>query len=162
MNGNAKLITTYETDRRTRKQLERYELLLSKLSDKELKERYHKLKPIAEYLDAYYYLRKYKLSELKHDSFLYSLPDDIRTQVDIEIYEPIDEFNCYHTYGRANIFKPTIAEILTQFPTELIKESDAFVMTDYPHFYEEIDTNSKLFKAGYHESTIRALRLKKN
>lgn len=161
MNSKVTLVKVQELDKRTNKMIDVPELLIPELSDKELMERYHQIKPLVKYENDYYKLKKYSLRELKHNSFIWFNPEDLKSVVDLDNYDLLDEFDCYHSFGYYGLFKPTIAEVLTQYPDELLKESNAFILCDYPKYDSDLEANSDIFKAGYHESTIKALRLKK-
>ena len=59
-----------------------------------------------------------------------------------------------------NLFEPKVAEILEQFPDELLEESNAFYILDYPQNTLDLCNQLDVLKSGCHKSTVRALRIK--
>ena len=135
-------------------------IVLPHLTHDELLARYRNIKPIVYYKKLFYYLKKYNEKMLRNESYIYNLEKNIRDRVDIRDYEVLDDFSCYHTYGNINLFKPSIAEVLEQFPDELLDEANAFYMIDYPQTSNDLGNQINTIKAGCHKSQIRALRIK--
>ena len=73
----------------------------------------------------------------------------------------IAEFPCYHTYGYPGLFKPSIAEVLQQFPDDVLEKANAFYMISYPENASDLNLQSEIVNAGCHQSTVKALLLKK-
>lgn len=138
------------------------EIILPHVSDEELLNRFQKIRPIVKYKDwLYYYKTDTNIEELRNVEYMWDPKNDIRELVNIEYFEELGVFPCYHTYGYYGIFKPTIAEVLEQFPDEYLEQATAFYMVDYPK--NDIDLNKQLeiVNSGCHESRVSALRLRK-
>ncbi len=140
---------------------EYYKILLPYLTHDELLARYKNIKPIVYYNNNFYNLKKYNEKMLRNESYIYNLKNNIRDIIDLNESEILDDFNCYHKYGNMNLFKPSIAEILEQFPDNLLDEANAFYMIDYPNDVTDLNNQLDILKAGCHKSTIRALKLKR-
>lgn len=134
-------------------------IILPYLTDDELLARYRRIKPIVSIDEVYYYLKRYNVSMMRNQSYLCNVDKNIRTQVDMMGAEVIAEFSCYHTSGC--FFKPSIAEVLQQFPDEVLNEANAFYMTSSPETAFDLNMQSEIINAGCHQSTVRALVLKK-
>lgn len=136
-------------------------IILPHLTDDELLDRYRKIKPIVSIDELYYYLKRYNVSMMRNEAYLWDIYKDIRRQVDMTGAETIAEFSCYHTYGYVGFFKPTIAEVLQQFPDDVLNEANAFYMTNSPETVFDLNMQSKIVSAGCHQSKVKALVLKK-
>lgn len=136
-------------------------IIVPHLTDEELLARYRKIKPIVLYEGAYYYLKQYDITMIRKNSYIQNLKENIKDQVETAEAQIIDEFPCYHTYGHIGFFKPTIAEVLEQFPDEVIKEANAFYMTTSPKHHFDVDNLSQIANARCHQSTVKALILKR-
>lgn len=136
------------------------EIILPHLTDLELFERYKRIKPIIVFNSLYYYLRDYSLKELRGQSYLWNAHNDIRNQVDLSNAKVLSDFSCYHTYGYYGIFKPSIAEVLEQFPDEVLEEANAFYMTYCPNDVRDLNLEKRIVEAGCHHSRVRALVIK--
>ena len=139
---------------------EKRKIILPQLSDEELWERYKRIKPIVEYQDNYYQLKPYTMEMLRHQSFIHNSKKDIRDQVDLTNAKVITEFSCYHTYGYYGLFKPTIAEVLQQFPDEGLLEANAFMMSQVPESITDLNEQQEIINLGCHKSKIKALVIK--
>ena len=136
-------------------------IVLPHISDNELLERYIKIKPIASYEETYYYLKKYNVDKMRNQSYIWNLEKDIRGIVDMTGAETITEFPCYHTYRYPGLFKPSIAEVLQQFPDDALEEANAFYISSYPQTAHDLNLQSEILTAGCHQSTVKALKLRK-
>ena len=136
-------------------------IILPKITDEELLKRYTRIKPIVLYKEMYYYLKKYNIYQIRNYDYLWDLRKNIRKKVDMNNSEVIGEFPCFHTFGYVGMFKPSIAEVLSQFPDELIKEANAFYLSEYPQNINDLNMQSEIISAGCHKSTVKALILKK-
>ena len=141
-------------------------IILPEISDVELLERYKDIRPIVynweEYL--FYYLRNFNLDELRKLSFLADINKNLDVMVknsDSVKVDVLDEFSCYHTYGIPMFFKPSIAEVLSQFPDELLNEANAFYLYDYPKNATDLDKQFDILAAGCHKSRVKALKIHK-
>ena len=75
--------------------------------------------------------------------------------------ETIAEFPCYHTYGNVELFKPSVAEVLQQFPDDILNVANAFYMTNSLENKYDLNMQSEILNAGCHQSTVKALVLRK-
>ncbi len=139
----------------------RNKIILPYLTDDELLARYKRIKPIVSIDEVYYYLKRYNVKMMRNVAYLWNVDDDIRAKVDMTDAKTLAEFPCYHTYGYVGFFKPSIAEILQQFPDDVLDEANAFYMTHSPENEYDLNAQLEIVKAGCHQSTVRALRLKK-
>ena len=136
-------------------------IILPYLTDDELLARYRRIKPIVSIDELYYYLKRYNVSMMRNQSYLWNADKDIRSQVDMTGAETIAEFPCYPPYGYVGLFKPSIAEVLQQFPDDVLNEANAFYMTSSPETIFDLNMQSEIVNAGCHKSTVKALVLKK-
>ena len=67
----------------------------------------------------------------------------------------LDDITTYHGYGYYGIFKPSIAEVLAQIPTELIDRVVAFEIIDWPRDASDLNREREALDAGYHVATTR-------
>ena len=140
---------------------EHSKIILPHLTDDELLARYKRIKPIVSYQELYYYLKRYNAEILRNHSYISNIEKDIREQVDMTDVKTLAEFPCYHTYGWYGLFKPTIAEVLQQFPDDVLEEANAFYMTSAPENEYDLVLQKEIVNAGCHRSTVKALVLKK-
>jgi len=136
-------------------------IILPHLTDDELLARYKRIKPIVFYQELYYYLKRYNADMMRNQSYIWNIKSDIREQVDMTDAKTLAEFPCYHTYGYYGFFKPSIAEVLQQFPDEILEEANAFYMSSAPENECDLASQTEIVEAGCHRSTVRALVLKK-
>ena len=142
-------------------QFEYTKIILPKITTKELIERYKKIKPIVQIEDIHYLLREFTTDELKHCSYIWNQDKDKRNIINKNQIETIGEFPCYHTYGYHGFFKPSIEEVLSQFPDELLKEANAFYLYHSPETCEDLNKQWDIINAGCQKSNVKALILKK-
>jgi len=139
----------------------RNKIILPRITDDELLARYTRIKPIVSYQELYYYLKLYNVDMMRNQSYIWDLKNSISEQIDMTDAKTIAEFSCYHTYGYYGLFKPSIAEVLQQFPDEILEEANAFYMTSEPKNEHDLKSQSEIINAGCHRSTVKALILKK-
>ncbi len=139
----------------------RQKIILPYLTDDELLARYRRIKPIVSIDEIYYYLKRYNVDMMRNHSYLWDVQKDIREQVDMSDAQTLAEFPCYHTYGFVGYFKPSIAEILQQFPDDVLDEANAFYMISSPENEYDLNMQSAIVNAGCHQSVVKALKLKK-
>lgn len=125
-------------------------LVLPNLTDEELLARYRKVKPIVLYGGVYHYLKRYNVKMMRCQAFNWGIEKSIRATVDMKGALTIGEFPCYHTCSYIGFFKPSIAEVLQQFPDELLEEANAF----------ELEYAGALTDIYCHKSKVKALKLK--
>ncbi len=136
-------------------------IILPYLTDDELLARYRRIKPIVSIDNVYYYLKRYNVNMMRTQAYLWNLSKDIRAKVDMTDAKTIAEFPCYHTYGYVGFFKPSIAEVLQQFPDDVVDEANAFYMTSSPENAYDLNMQKEIINAGCHQSTVKALVLKR-
>ena len=131
------------------------------IDDKRLLDLYKRLKPIVTIDELKYLLREFSLYELRNISYLWNANDDKTETVDTSKLEPIQEFPCLHTYGYYGLFKPSVAEVLSQAPEKTIEEANCFEIISYPRTREEIFRYSEIVNNGYHLSKVKSYKLNK-
>lgn len=136
-------------------------IILPQISDEELLERYNQIKPVFSEEKLYWYLRRYSLEQIRNQSYLWNAHKDKEEQFDMANAETIAEFSCYHTYGYYGMFKPSIAEVLQQFPDFALKDANAFYMYDSPDDMADLRQQWNIIEAGCQKSKVRALSLRK-
>jgi hypothetical protein len=77
-----------------------------------------------------------------------------------EDLEVIQDFACLHTWGQYGIFKPTIAEVLSQMPEHIAQQSDYFEIIEGPETAEDLNKQKDIVNAGFHLSRVRAYKVK--
>ena len=141
------------------------DILIPKITDEELYKRYESIKPVVTVKGNLYYLRKFTLDEIKGITYIGNLEKDLRKQVDedeIEEWEGKD-FRCLHTFGHPLLFKPSIAEVLSQIKECDIPKVKAFEIIEYPRNISNVEQDSfslVALKAGYHVSVVRLYKEK--
>lgn len=138
-----------------------HKIILPKLSDDELLARYRRIKPLIKEEELYYYLKRFNLIQMRNHSYLWNTDNDKRGQVDMTGSEIIAEFSCYHTYSYYGFFKPSIAEVLQQFPDDVLSEANAFYMFESPKTSDDLGKQWDIVNAGCQRSKVKALVLKK-
>ena len=130
------------------------------ISDEELKKRYEQIKPVITVKGKLHYFRKFTFDELRSISYIWNLGEDVREEVGenkLEVLEDRD-FVCLHDYGYPGLFKPSIAEVLSQIKEYDLPFVKAFEIIESPQtandFYKDSFT-SIAFDNGYHVSTVR-------
>lgn len=136
-------------------------IILPKITKEELISRYKRIKPIVNIDDIYYLLKEFTVEELTNLAYTWRQEKDKREMVDASSIETIGEFPCYHTYGFYGFFKPSIEEVLSQFPDDMLKQANAFYLYHRPETTYDLTKNSDIINAGCHKSTVKALVLKK-
>ncbi|MBR2587549.1 hypothetical protein IKE71_04240 [Candidatus Saccharibacteria bacterium] len=138
------------------------EMHISWIPKEEIVERYSRIKPVAKKDGKLYWLRPFDEGELFNISYLWD--DETEEQVqDGEIVPiPDKDFRCLHKYGYYGLFKPSVAEVLTQIDSELLGTVVAFEIIDSPETAEDFyrdEFTSTAFNSGYHVSTVRLYKL---
>ncbi len=136
-------------------------IILPYLTNDELLARYKRIKPIVSVNGSYYYLKRYNASMMRSRAYLWNISRDIRGEVDMTDAEVIAEFPCYHPYCYVGFFKPTIAEVLQQFPDNALDKANAFYMANSLETIFDLNMQAEIVHAGCHQSTVKALVLKK-
>ena len=136
-------------------------IIIPKLTNEELIALYERIRPIVEFNDEKYLLKKFTLDQIINTSYIYNIEDDIRVLVDQEDLETVEEFPCFHTYGYPGFFKPSIGEALSQLPEKSKIESNYFEMIEQPDTVEDLNMYFDVINKGYHVSKIRTYKIHK-
>ena len=113
-------------------------LEIPKIDDNRLKELYKLLKPIVIIDEMKYLLREFILQELRNQSYIWNRTEDKRDVVDPSKLETVDDFLCLHTWGYYGLFKPSIAEVLSQAPENVIEQANTFEIIESPETREDV------------------------
>lgn len=133
-----------------------YIVKIPKITDEELLKRYAKIKPIVDIGGKKYFLREFTLKELRSFSYIWKKDEDKTQEVNMEEYVSIGEdFECLHTYGYYGLFKPSIAEVLSQIKDIDVELVDAFEIIKSPETMEDFGKNINAFNQGFHSSIVR-------
>lgn len=136
-------------------------IVLPRIKTKELLKRYKKVKPIVFFDDIYYSLREFSIFELKNVCYLFNIPENKIIKISSKKIETIGEFFCYHSYNVPEMFIPSIEEILSQFPDDLLNEANGFCLSYYPQCIDDFRRQWEMIAAGCHKSKVKALVIKK-
>lgn len=92
--------------------------------------------------------KKHSLKQIREESYIWN-SDDFTKKVDVSKFRILTHVKMLHGHGYYSLFKPSIAEILSQIPKAYIKDTVAFEIIDtYPMSGDEFDD-------GYHTSSVR-------
>lgn len=136
-------------------------LEIPEIDDKRLKELYQLLKPIVTIDEMKYLLREFTLQELRNQSYIWNRHEDKRNVVDLSKLETVDDFLCLHTWWYYGFFKPSIAEVLSQAPENVIEQANIFEIIESPETREDVFKYKEVIDNGFHLSKIRAYKMHK-
>ncbi len=136
-------------------------LEIPEIDDKRLKELYHLLKPIVTINEMKYLLREFTLQELRNQSYIWNRHEDKRDIIDPNKLETVDDFLCLHTWGYYGLFKPSIAEVLSQAPESVIEQANTFEIIESPETREDVFKYKEVIDNGFHLSKVRAYKMHK-
>ena len=136
-------------------------LEIPEIDDKRLKELYQLLKPIVTIDEMKYLLREFTLQELRNQSYIWNRHEDKRDIVDPNKLETVDDFLCLHTWGYYGLFKPSIAEVLSQAPESVIEQANTFEIIESPETREDVFKYKEVIDNGFHLSKVRAYKMHK-
>lgn len=134
-------------------------LEIPEIDDNRLKELYKLLKPIVTIDEMKYLLREFTLQELRNQSYIWNRAEDKRDVVDPSKLETVDDFLCLHTWGYYGLFKPSIAEVLSQAPENVIEQANTFEIIESPETREDVFKYKKVIDNGFHLSKVRAYKM---
>ena len=123
-----------------------FNVSVPKISKEELKRRYEKIKPIVLVNGEKFFLDGLQESELSDISFLYLVKRGKLRPVELKELKDSIEIKCIHSYAYANQFIPTVEDVLSQIPAELVGTVKGFEILD-PYSKKDI-------KYGYHVSNV--------
>ncbi|MBR5227267.1 MAG: hypothetical protein IKV94_01340 [Clostridia bacterium] len=134
---------------------------IPKITKEELLNRYEHIKPVVTVNGKLYYLREFTPKELSNLSYIWNISEDIREEVGEKELEILADKNfvCLHSYGYYGLFKPSIAEVLSQIKDYDIPFVSAFEIIESPKISKD-SFSSIAFNNGYHVSTVRLYRKK--
>lgn len=136
-------------------------LEIPEIDDNRLKELYQLLKPIVTIDEIKYLLREFTLQELRNQSYIWNRHEDKRDVVDPSRLETVDDFLCLHTWGYYGLFKPSIAEVLSQAPESVIEQANTFEIIESPETREDVFKYKEVIDNGFHLSKVRAYKMHK-
>lgn len=136
-------------------------LEIPEIDDNRLKELYQLLKPIVTIDEIKYLLREFTLQELRNQSYIWNRHEDKRDVVDPSRLETVDDFLCLHTWGYYGLFKPSIAEVLSQAPESVIEQANNFEIIESPETREDVFKYKEVIDNGFHLSKVRAYKMHK-
>lgn len=136
-------------------------LEIPEIDDNRLKELYRLLKPIVTIDEMKYLLREFTLQELRNQSYIWNRAEDKRDVVDPSKLETVDDFLCLHTWGYYGFFKPSIAEVLSQAPENVIEQANTFEIIESPETREDVFKYKEVIDNGFHLSKVRAYKMHK-
>lgn len=136
-------------------------LEIPEIDDNRLKELYQLLKPIVTIDEMKYLLREFTLQELRNQSYIWNRHEDKRDIVDPNKLETVDDFLCLHTWGYYGLFKPSIAEVLSQAPESVIEQANTFEIIESPETREDVFKYKEVIDNGFHLSKVRAYKMNK-
>ena len=136
-------------------------LEIPEIDDNRLKELYRLLKPIVTIVEMKYLLREFTLQELRNQSYIWNRAEDKRDVVDPSKLETVDDFLCLHTWGYYGLFKPSIAEVLSQAPENVIEQANTFEIIESPETREDVFKYKEVIDNGFHLSKVRAYKMHK-
>ena len=128
---------------------------------KRLKELYQLLKPIVTIDEIKYLLREFTLQELRNQSYIWNRHEDKRDVVDPSRLETVDDFLCLHIWEYYGLFKPSIAEVLSQAPESVIEQANTFEIIESPETREDVFKYKEVIDNGFHLSKVRAYKMHK-
>jgi hypothetical protein len=131
------------------------------IDDKRLTELYHLLKPIVTVDEMKYLLKEFTLEDVKRRSYIWNIERDKRDVIDASKLETVDDFLCLHTWGYYGLFKPSIAEVLSQAPENVIENANLFEIIESPQTSDDVFKYEKVLNSGYHLSKVRAYKMHK-
>lgn len=131
---------------------------ISWITDDKIIERYSHIKPVVEKDSELYWLRKFSDEELFNINYLWNDETEKPVKEGEIISIPGKDFRCLHKYGYYGLFKPSIAEVLTQIDSEVLDLVVAFEIIELPEaaddFYKD-EFTAAAFNSGHHVSTVR-------
>lgn len=135
-------------------------LEIPEIDDNRLKELYQLLKPIVTIDEMKYLLREFTL-RIRNQSYIWNRHEDKRDIVDPNKLETVDDFLCLHTWGYYGLFKPSIAEVLSQAPESVIEQANTFEIIESLETREDVFKYKEVIDNGFHLSKVRAYKMHK-
>ncbi len=128
--------------------IDKNKIWIPTLPDGELNARAERIKPIVRFDGELRYIKSVDIRNVAYtwEPKSAKLAKDLTTLLDI---------TTYHTYGYHGLFKPSIAEVLCQIPTDLVDKVFAFEIIVRPETAEDLNLDKEALNAGYHIATTR-------
>ena len=134
-------------------------LIIPEIDDMRLAKFYKFLKPIVTIDEIKYLLKRFTLEQLRDQSYIWNRYEDKRETVDPNKLEQVEDFLCLHTYGYYGLFKPSIAEVLSQAPIETIRYADVFEIIEEPETIDDVFRYPEVVNNGFHLSKVRSYKI---
>lgn len=84
---------------------------------------------------------------------------DPKKAAETEGLQEVCEITTYHLFGYHGFFKPSVAEVLAQIPEEYLDNAVAFEIIKWPKTVDDLNLQSEVVRAGYHQATTRLYTL---
>ena len=141
-----------------------FKVSIPKLTQEEIMNRYQKIRPVMTKDGKLHRLREYTPREIMKTSYYWELEKDMLPEVEKYLVQiPDSDFYCLHAYGYYGLFKPSVAEVLSQLTDEQLLRADAFEIIAGPETSNDFtrdELSAIAFKNGFHVSTVRLYALK--
>lgn len=128
----------------------------------EIVKRYSRIKPVLESSGELYWLKDFSEEEIFRTSYIWNNNIGVAVKKGEIVPIPDKDFMCLHRYTCPCLFKPTIAEVLTQISPDIVDKVVAFEIIKSPETgdssYGKDEFTIEAFCAGYHTSKIRLYR----
>ena len=134
-------------------------LIIPEINDERLLALYGFLKPIVTIDNVKYTLREFTEHELRHITYTWNRAEDKRDIVDTNSLEIVEDFLCLHKYGYYGLFKPSIAEVLSQTPIDSIRYANLFEIVEQPETREDVFRYKSVVDNGFHLSKVRTYKV---
>ena len=134
--------------------------MLPEISDDKLLELYSRIRPVRRDEEGNpCWVKDFSLERLRGSSYIWE-PSDVGEKLAATgiVLTPIGAFKCLHGYGYYGLFKPSIAEVLSQIPYGFIDEANAFEIVEAPERAEDFHCdafNSSAFDHHCHVSVVQ-------
>lgn len=125
------------------------------MSKKEICELYRRIKPIVRIDEVPYYMREFSPSDLTEKSYIWNRGEDKTVPANMEELETIMDNKTLHKYGYHGLFKPSIGEVISQIPKDVLEKVVAFEIVYSPESWDDFNRYIDEFNAGFHVSSVR-------
>jgi len=125
------------------------------MSDNEIANYYKTIKPIKRFNSIPFYLRELTDKELTEICYTWIEKDSKFTEVDINQLSVLKELNILHKYCIYGIFKPSVGEVISQIPKELLNQVVAFEIIKHSGNVTDFGLYCEEFNDDFQVSTVR-------
>ncbi|MBR4110344.1 MAG: hypothetical protein IKK43_01465 [Clostridia bacterium] len=134
---------------------------LNMLDEQVIEKWYERIRPIVLFGGKPFFMRQLTPHELSGVSYLWlNDMNDYDTEVNLADYSVLADVKMLHRYGFYGFFKPSVAEIISQIPEELLPEVVAFQIIYSPDTCDDLNLFKKEVDAHYHVSVVRLYKKK--